>query len=51
MAGEKLKQMFNPRSKDLKRRIMDKIALLRREGKSEDQAIAISFSMAKRGEL
>lgn len=37
--------------KSVHKRVSTKIAKLRREGKSEKQAAAIAFSMARRGKL
>lgn len=38
-------------SREDKKNISDKIAVLRREGKSEKQAVAIAYSMARAGRL
>ena len=43
------KRMRIRRSK--KQKISDKIALLRREGRPQKQAVAIAHSMSRRGEL
>jgi len=43
------KKMRIRRSK--KQKISDKIALLRREGRPQKQAVAIAHSMSRRGEL